>query len=105
LFTGFQTDSSRNRRRWSIAVPAVTVLCLALLALLAFAQVAHLHPTSSDADHCPLCVVMHSAVPAVHTADVIVLVQLESATPVFQARAIARYWQPKLFTRPPPTGC
>jgi hypothetical protein len=39
----------------------VTAVCFILLALLAVVQVAHLHSNESDADHCPLCVVMHSA--------------------------------------------
>ncbi|MDR3750643.1 MAG: hypothetical protein P4K94_04075 [Terracidiphilus sp.] len=83
----------------------VTVACLALLALLTVAQVAHLHPKISDADHCPLCIVMHSAAPVAVAAAVVVLVRMESAAPVLETRPLVRYWHSKLFTRPPPTGC
>jgi hypothetical protein len=38
------------------------------------------------------------------TAAVVVLVQIESPAPVFEARAVTRYWHPQLFTRPPPDG-
>jgi hypothetical protein len=38
------------------------------------------------------------------TAAVVVLVQIERPAPVFEARAVTRYWHPQLFTRPPPDG-
>lgn len=82
-----------------------TVVCLVLMALLAVVQVAHMHPLERDANHCPLCIAMHSAAPVAVAAAVVVLVQMESSTPVFKARAAVRHWHPKLFTRPPPVGC
>ncbi|MDR3772230.1 MAG: hypothetical protein P4L26_02715 [Terracidiphilus sp.] len=85
-------------------MPLITVLCLLLLTLLAVAQVAHVHQLDTDADHCPLCIVMHTAAPVAVAAAVVVLVQIESATPVFEARPVTRYWHPQLFTRPPPNG-
>jgi hypothetical protein len=103
--TGFQAHFRRERRAKLHAFPAVTVVCLILLALLAMVQVAHVHPVDSDADHCPLCIVMHSAAPVAVTAAVVVLVQIETRTPVFEARTVTRHWHPKLFTRPPPAGC
>ena len=78
------------------------VVCLVLMALLAVVQVAHFHPNASDADHCALCIAMHSAAPVAVAAAIIILVQLGVPAPVYQARALLRYWQPKLFTRPPP---
>jgi hypothetical protein len=92
-------------RRKPRALPAATVVCLVLMALLAVVQVTHSHPVESDADHCPLCIVMHTAAPVVVTAAVVVLVKLEATAPVYKARAVVRYWHPKLFTRPPPAGC
>jgi len=74
------------------------------LTLLAVAQVAHVHPVDTDADHCPLCIVMHTAAPIAVTAAVVVLVQIESPAPIFEARTVTRYWHPQLFTRPPPTA-
>jgi hypothetical protein len=86
------------------ALPVVTVVCLVLLALLTVVQVAHVHPVETAADHCPLCVVMHSAAPVAVTAVVVVLVPIETAAPVYKAHTVTRYWHPQLFTRPPPDG-
>jgi hypothetical protein len=82
-----------------------TVVCLVLLALLAVVQVAHVHPLMSDADHCPLCIVMHTVAPVSVAAAVIILVQVGMPAPVLEARASIRPWSPTLFTRPPPSSC
>jgi hypothetical protein len=84
---------------------AATVVCLVLLALLAVAQVAHLHAQDSDADHCPLCIVMHSAAPIAAMAALVVMVRVGTPTPVAEARPVVRNWHPKLYTRPPPFDC
>jgi hypothetical protein len=80
------------------------VVCLALLALLAVAQVAHVHPIGTDADHCPLCIVLHSAAPVAVMAAVLVLVKIEARTSVFAPQTVVRFWHPQLFTRPPPAN-
>jgi len=105
FLTGFQTPIRGNRRAKLSALPVVTLVCLFLLALLAVVQVAHTHPTESDADHCPLCIVMHTAAPVAMAAAAVVLVQFERSATVFEPRAVVRHWHPKLFTRPPPAGC
>jgi len=87
-----------------MALPMVTLVCLVLLALLTVVQVAHVHTVETAADHCPLCIVMHTAAPVAATAGVVVLVPIESAAPVFEARTVTRHWHPQLFTRPPPDG-
>jgi len=102
--TGIQAHFRREHRAKPGALPAVTVVCLVLMALMAVVQVAHVHPLESDADHCPLCIVMHSAAPVAVTAAEVVLVKIETSAPVFEARAVTRHWHPKLFTRPPPAG-
>jgi hypothetical protein len=79
-----------------------TIVCVLLLALIAVVQIAHVHPLESDADHCPLCVVMHAVAPVAVTAAVIILVQVGTPAPVIQVRAVIRPWHPTLFTRPPP---
>jgi hypothetical protein len=84
--TGFQTHFRGKRRAKPGALPVVTVVCLVLLALLAVVQVAHVHPVDTDADHCPLCIVMHTAAPVAVAAAVVVLVQIETRAPVFEAR-------------------
>ena len=80
----------------------VALVCLALLALLTVAQVAHTHSESSDADHCPLCIVMHTVAPAIVAAAVITLVQIALAAPTPEAHPITRIWHAQLFIRPPP---
>jgi AhpD family alkylhydroperoxidase len=81
------------------------VVCLILLALLTVVQVAHMHPLDSDANHCPLCIAMHTAAPVAAMAAVVVLVQAGTPTPVVEAHAVVRHWHPKFITRPPPFGC
>lgn len=79
------------------------VVCLVLAALLAVMQVPHLHQNPSDADHCMLCMVMHTAAPVSAPVAVVVLVRIGISIPVAKTRPILRYWHPQLFTRPPPT--
>jgi hypothetical protein len=79
-----------------------TVLCLFLLTLLTVVQIAHVHPLETDADHCPLCIVLHAVAPAAVAAAVVILVQVGSPVPIFESRSVIRPWHPTLFTRPPP---
>ena len=82
---------------------AIVVLCLALLLFVSVVQVTHAHQSASEADHCALCLTMHSAAPMlVAVVAAMVLVQLGVPTSLVKARVIVRYWQPQLFTRPPP---
>jgi AhpD family alkylhydroperoxidase len=83
----------------------MALVCVALLALLTVAQVAHEHAVSTDADHCPLCIVMHTAAPVAAAAPAITLVQVAAAAPVSEVREVSRNWHPQLFIRPPPPGC
>lgn len=86
-----------------LGVPAIVVLCLALLALISVVQVTHLHQTTSEADHCALCLVMHTTAPLpLAVGAVMVFVQLGFSAPVLRVRPVIRYWHPQLFTRPPP---
>ena len=102
---GFETDRRGKRRAKLSALPIATVVCLILLALLTVVQVAHMHPQDKDADHCPLCIAMHTAAPVAVMAAVVVLVQAGTPTPAVEARAVVRHWDPKFTTRPPPFGC
>lgn len=86
-------------------MPVVAGLCLILLALLAVAQVAHLHSNPTDADHCQLCIVMHTLVPAAATAAAVVLVPLGASAPQAEPITVARKPQSRLFIRPPPVSC
>ncbi|MGA2561075.1 MAG: hypothetical protein ABSF17_15490 [Terracidiphilus sp.] len=84
------------------ALPLMTIVCLLLLALLTVVQVAHVHSVETAADHCPLCIAMHSAAPVAVTAAVVILVPMERPAPELSAPNITRHWHPQLFTRPPP---
>jgi hypothetical protein len=80
-------------------------VCLFLLALLTLVQVAHVHPVETAADHCPLCIVMHSAAPVAVAAVIVILVRVGVSTPVLAVReAVLPCWHPPLFIRPPPLG-
>lgn len=93
---------SRSRRTLMVAIAGV---CLVLLAMLSVAQATHLHANQTDADHCQLCIVMHTAVPAVAAAAIIVMVQLESLATVAEPVFILQKRQIRLFIRPPPVSC
>jgi hypothetical protein len=77
-------------------------VCLALLALLTVIQVAHVHSVETDADHCPLCVVLHTAAPVVAAALAIVMVQIEAVTAIVAICHVGTIWHRQLFIRPPP---
>jgi hypothetical protein len=103
--TALQTKFRGTGRRKLSAFRAAALLCLVLLALLVTVQVAHNHLTESDADHCSICIALHSAVPIAVMAAVVVMVRAGDAVQLAEARPIVRYWNPKLFTRPPPADC
>ena len=105
MFSAFQSRSQGIRRERPRAFVVIALVCVALLALLTVAQIAHNHDVSTDADHCPLCIVMHSAAPVVTAAALIALVQISRTTPAVEVRSASRYWHAQLFIRPPPAGC
>ena len=70
-----------NRYPTPSALKTVAVVCLVLLALLAVAQVTHVHAVGSDADHCQLCIAMHSVVPFVVFVVAVLLVRIGNAAP------------------------
>lgn len=96
---------SIRERMSSGILPAIAVVCLVLLAMLAVAQVTHLHSSDTDADHCQLCIVMHTVIPVAATAAVILIVQLGASAPQAEPIVIARQRQLRLFIRPPPISC
>lgn len=101
--TALHTWTRSDRGARPRACTAVVVLCLALLALLAFVQVAHVHSVDTDADHCSLCIVLHAAAAPVAAAVLaIVLVLFEAVAPVVAVRPLGILWYRQLFIRPPP---
>ena len=103
--TGLQTYIRRGSRTASGVLTLTTILCLVLLALLTVVQVTHLHPSQSEADRCPLCIVMHSAAPIAVAAAAVVLVQVGVSAPRVEPIPVRVHRRPKLFIRPPPPGC
>ena len=83
----------------------LVLVCLGLLALLTLVQVAHVHSIGTDADHCPLCVVLHSAALVVAAAALIAQVQSKSPAPELELLAARDIWHRQLFIRPPPIPC
>jgi hypothetical protein len=103
--TGNETQIRDRWRTRTNSWPVATVVCLLLMALLAVAQVAHLHSEQSAADHCPLCIAMHSSAPVTVATPAVVLVQVGTPTLQVEPRAVAHKPQASLFIRPPPAGC
>lgn len=102
MLTRIESRSIGRRRASFGMLAAVAVVCLALLAMLAVAQVAHTHATSTDADHCQLCLVMHSVVPAAAAAVLLVLVPVAKFSPVVERVPLPIRRQIRLYSRPPP---
>ena len=102
---GFLPDARRDRRSKPQGFGSAALLCLALLTLLALAQVAHMHPFEQDADHCQLCIAMHTAAPVAVVEMVVVLVPMGVPAPVFEPLTVVKHRHPKLYTRPPPASC
>ncbi len=103
--TGLKAHLNLDFRSRRGSLVAIAGLCLFLLVMLAVAQVAHLHTSDTDADHCQLCIVMHTAVPAVAAAAIIVMVQLGALATVAEPVFVLRKRQTRLFIRPPPVSC
>jgi hypothetical protein len=95
----------RRQNRFGLApgkLPWVALLCLALVTLLAFVQVAHFHTNDADSSTCTLCVTMQTVVPAAVMTAAILVVSLGRATksalvPAPIRRSVARH-----RIRPPP---
>ena len=102
---GFWAKTRDPQRSKPKAFGAVVLLCLALMTLLAVAQVAHMHAFDKDADHCQLCIAMHTAAPVAAAETVVVLVEMGASEPIFEPLTVVRHRHPKLFTRPPPSDC
>jgi hypothetical protein len=101
---GFKAYSRGKYRARQSFLPVVAIVCLVLLTLLSVAQVAHLHSSDTDADHCQLCIVMHTLAPVAAAAAAIVMVQLGASAPQAEPIVIVLQRQLRLFIRPPPVS-
>jgi hypothetical protein len=97
-----QPEWTRADRRKTWAMRVTSLVCVVLLTLLTAVQVAHVHPSATDADHCPICVVMHSAAPVAVVVAAIVFVRGSAPVAVPVVHSVARPWHCSLFNRPPP---
>ncbi len=103
--TSIRSQLAKNRRTSPSTLKVFAVLCLILLALLTVVQVTHVHAVGTDADHCQLCIAIHSVVPLLVMVSALLLVRMRAAVPVLvEVRPLTRYWHPILFTRPPPSN-
>lgn len=96
-----RTLRTGERKPW--AVRATMLVCVLLLTLVTFVQVAHVHPANTDADQCPICVVMHSAAPVAAVAVALLFASGSSPVPVPVVHSVVRRWHCTLFNRPPPS--
>jgi hypothetical protein len=97
-----QNGSGRSRyHSWAVTA----LVCVVLVAFLAVMQVPHLHATQNDADHCPLCVVMHSTAPAPVAVAAVVLVAVGAPAPQAEPNVVHPERQSRIVIRPPPAGC
>lgn len=94
--------SSRSRSSRSRTIRVGAVVCIVLFALLSLMLIPHVHQTPSDAEHCALCITMHTVVGVTIAIAAIVLVRLGIARAFVQTAEYVRYWHPQLFIRPPP---
>jgi hypothetical protein len=101
----FRAQSELRQGRRLRAAPWAIAVCLLLAALVMVAQVAHFHAFDSDADQCPLCIVLHSAAPVAAAAAMVVLVSVERRVVLAQAPVVCHRAIPTLFIRPPPAAC
>lgn len=98
-----KAKSIGNRAR-SGFLPFIAAVCLILLAILSIAQVAHLHPNQTDADHCQLCIVMHTVAPSATAVVAVIFVRLGASVFPAEPLLIIRQPQFRLFSRPPPVS-
>jgi hypothetical protein len=105
MHKALQLRKTHERGNWYSFVPAraVAIACVLLLAMLVLVQVAHVHPLSADADHCPICVVMHSAAPVAEVTAAVISAPTSSPVPIPVVHSVVRPWHCTLFNRPPPT--
>ena len=115
MMTKLSTDYQAGARPQPIWMRLLAMLCLVLVCVASTAQVCHSHSdlaplqkdsrqNSSTPDHCPLCVAMHSAMPAEeHQAPepVLQVQPISSATAPMQR---VGQWSFDLLSRPPPAA-
>lgn len=103
-------QTARQQPKWLWLTAA---LCLVLICVASTVQVCHTHTALSSArndsrqsapapDQCPLCVAMHSALPATANTTFVPVLQVQAA--LFRSAEVQFFerWSFELFGRPPP---
>ncbi len=102
----------RNRSVW---LRVLAVMCLLLVVAMSTVQVCHTHTRTivkqgsrqgdpTPEDHCPLCVAMHSALPAsIHVAPEPILAVSAMDSVAADAERMFR-WRFEMASRPPPSA-
>ena len=87
-------------------VRVAALLCLLLIVFATTVQVCHIHPEQNgQTDNCPLCVAMHSALPAsLHTVAAAPVRAARTYVVAERASAGGRIWAYELSNRPPPVA-
>ena len=110
---GLQRTDLRAGRR-AVWLRVLAVMCLLLLAAMSTVQVCHTHAQTTvkqgsrqgdptPEDHCPLCVAMHSALPAgIHVAPEPILAVRAMDSVAADAERMFR-WRFEMASRPPPS--
>lgn len=104
-----------NSRQTAVWLRLIAVFCLLMVTFMSAAQACHTHAEASSLrqgthhqpapeDHCPVCVAMHSALPAsLHLAPAPTL-QVEALTASVSDSLRAFHWRFELASRGPPAG-
>jgi hypothetical protein len=106
MLTAILAKDRNDHRPRSRTLRMAIAVCLVVVVLLAMVHAADGHSDVSSADHCPICLVMHSVVPFLIIAVVMALIRIGTRAPeLLEIWPVIRYWHPNLFTRPPPASC
>ena len=101
---GAKTEPHPSRRSKASALKVMALVCLILLTLITVIQVTHFHASDSDANHCTLCVAMHSVVPFLLLVVTASLVRIGTNVEIkLEVRDSICFWYHSLFIRPPPS--
>ena len=107
--------SAMAMKRGPAWVRVLATLCLAMVVLLSTAQVCHVHTDAvskqgsrqgdtTPEDHCPLCVAMHSALPADIHVEPELLVSVRVLDSVAADAERMFRWRFVMASRPPPSS-
>lgn len=97
----FMRQNDGKRPLWALAI---ALLCMGLVGMAGVHQVTHFHaPGAQDGQgQCPVCTVLHSALPAVATGFSVSMQAAPEAVVLPTLQQYQRFWAYHLSSRPPP---